>query len=415
MDFCQFSQNFYSKNGEDGILLEIFNRLQVDIGYACEVGTWDGIHLSNTFNLVKTKNWTSIMIEADEEKFDQLKKTAIEYNKIKPINETVHYLKDKGRSLDSILHDTDIPIEFDLLSIGIDSCDYHIWKALNEFSPKVVVIKHSGLIEYIIQKEGAIHKKDKDGSTSFFPMRILGENKGYTLLCNTGNLIFIRNDYLWLLDNNLKNHLLFWDDDCSIKIMEGWAAQSSQAWKNDIRKEIISQKYTSILDYGAGVFTEYFAFKKMEYPIKYKALEFSNIFVEYGLKNDIDVEKTYSDNLNFQDKEFDCVLCYNVFNHQVNYRDLLIELIRVAKKEVIISFFKPFMEDIIIDELNKEPFKYNFTEYGIVQKRFINKDGNPKLIYNMINRSKLKIILDKLKIDYIIKKDNQTTLLIIRK
>jgi len=50
--------------------------------------------------------------------------------------------------------------------------------------------------EYIIQREGAIHKVDKYGSTSLLPLKELGEEKGYTLLCNIGNLIFIKNELL---------------------------------------------------------------------------------------------------------------------------------------------------------------------------------------------------------------------------
>ena len=56
------------------------------------------------------------------------------------------------------------------------------------------MIEHSQLIEFIIQREGAVHKKDRDGSTSFYPMKLLGNRKGYTLICNIGNLIFVRND-----------------------------------------------------------------------------------------------------------------------------------------------------------------------------------------------------------------------------
>jgi len=201
MDFSKYSKNYYSQNGEDGILLEIFNRLQIENGYACEFGAWDGKHLSNTFNLIESKNWFCVMIEADEDKYHELKHTAKSFKRITPLNKKVHYLDGKGERLDSILSNTSIPIEFDLLSIDVDSCDYHIWKSLKKYRPKVVVIEHSGLIEFIIQKEGAIHKKDKDGSTSFFPMKWLGEKKGYTLICDTGNMIFVRNDYTWILES----------------------------------------------------------------------------------------------------------------------------------------------------------------------------------------------------------------------
>ena len=71
---------------------------------------------------------------------------------------------------------------------------YHIWKYFDVYNPKIVIIEHSGLKEYIIQREGARHKKEKDGSTSFQPMLDLGIKKGYELLVDTGNMIFMRKD-----------------------------------------------------------------------------------------------------------------------------------------------------------------------------------------------------------------------------
>lgn len=41
-----------------------------------------------------------------------------------------------------------------------------------------------------------INKKNKDESTSLLLLKEFGEQKGYTLLCNLGNLIFLKNDLL---------------------------------------------------------------------------------------------------------------------------------------------------------------------------------------------------------------------------
>ena len=199
LNLTLYRNNKFSQNGEDGILEELFKRLDIEKGWACEFGAWDGKHLSNTFNLVANFNWNCVMIESDKEKFLDLQKTASDYSNIHPLNETVHYKKGHGELLDDILDLTDIPDNFHLLSIDVDSCDYHIWKSLKRYKPKIVIIECSGLKEYIIQREGAIHKKDKDGSTSLLPLKELGEQKGYKLLCNVGNLIFLRNDSYELL------------------------------------------------------------------------------------------------------------------------------------------------------------------------------------------------------------------------
>lgn len=53
----EFKKNVYSQNGEDGIINEILNRLDmVDANnfWCVEFGAWDGRHFSNTFALVET-------------------------------------------------------------------------------------------------------------------------------------------------------------------------------------------------------------------------------------------------------------------------------------------------------------------------------------------------------------------------
>ncbi len=198
LSLSKHKRDIYSQNGEDGILEYIFNTLNIPIGCCCEFGAWNGSHLSNTFNFIKHKEWKGVLIESDPDKFKELQKTREELDhpgNVAILNKNIHYLPGKGESLDTVLSGTIIPDNFELLSIDVDGPDYHIWKSLKNYQPKIVVIEHSGITNYIIQREGAIHKKDIDGSTSFQPMRDLGEDKGYILLVDTGNLIFIHKKY----------------------------------------------------------------------------------------------------------------------------------------------------------------------------------------------------------------------------
>lgn len=194
-NFLKFSRNIYSQNGEDGIIAEIFKRLDIAEGISCEFGAWDGKHLSNALALVE-KGWSCLMIEPDKNKFNSLIQTAKQFPKIITGNDLIHYDKNQGTLLDEVLIKNNFKKDFDFLSIDIDSYDYQVWKSLNNFHPKVVIIEHSGLDMDIIYKPGGIHKRHLEGNTSFIPMKKLGEEKGYVLLCDTGNLIFLRKDLL---------------------------------------------------------------------------------------------------------------------------------------------------------------------------------------------------------------------------
>ena len=201
----------YASHGEDGILEEIFlNRLNIQKGIACEFGAWDGMTFSNTYNLVKNYGWRCHMIESDPEKAKELRQTASKPGvDIIPYEYIIDYksrfiVDDKTNpfvpvakqtiTLESFFDRIKMPRDFDLLSIDVDGPDYPIWQSLENYHPKIVIIEANNNDLDIIYKEGADHKVHMEGSTSFNPMKKLGESKGYTLLAFTYNMIFARND-----------------------------------------------------------------------------------------------------------------------------------------------------------------------------------------------------------------------------
>ncbi len=187
----KFKKNIYSQGGEDGVLQELLKRLDLEKnGWCCEFGAWDGKVGSNTFNLVKNYNFKAIYIESDKEKFKDLKKTEIKYPNIFAINKTISKNKNSEESLNKVLERTKIPINFDILSIDIDSYDLDVWETLDKYQPKIVVIEiNSSIKPGIIQK----HDNKKQGN-SFSATLNVGKKKGYTLVCHTGNCIFLRDD-----------------------------------------------------------------------------------------------------------------------------------------------------------------------------------------------------------------------------
>jgi hypothetical protein len=185
-----FRKNIYSQNGEDGILQELLRRLPSRTYWACEFGTLDGKEYSNTFRLVEREGYNAVYIEQDDAYYKQLLTTCKDYPTILPLHRSVGY---EGEDrLDMILATTSIPKDFDILSIDIDSYDYQVWKAVTEYSPRIVVIEINSSIPPTIPDH--IHGEKGADGTSFLPMLRLGKSKGYTLICHTGNMIFVRND-----------------------------------------------------------------------------------------------------------------------------------------------------------------------------------------------------------------------------
>ena len=195
--FTQFFRNVHSQNGEDGVIEEILNRIGWSnlALWAAEFGAWDGRHLSNTFSLVESKNFNAVFIEGDTDKFKDLVTTVNEFPKIIPVQAFVASRSEHINSLDRLFAQTEIPDDFDVLSIDIDSFDLDIWESLINYHPKIVVIEiNSSIMPGILSR----HNKIYNGN-SFSSSLQVASQKNYSLVCHTGNCIFVRMDLVPLL------------------------------------------------------------------------------------------------------------------------------------------------------------------------------------------------------------------------
>ena len=117
----------YSQGGEDGVLLRIFEKIGVRHRYFVEFGAWDGLQLSNTANLRLNHGWSGLLLEGSDRADGILVQRA-------------HV---DAENIESLFREYDVPPDFDLLSIDIDGNDYWVWKAIESYSPSVVIVEYN--------------------------------------------------------------------------------------------------------------------------------------------------------------------------------------------------------------------------------------------------------------------------------
>jgi hypothetical protein len=187
-DFSLFEQRFYSQNGEDGILKIIFSKIKATSRFCVEFG----IHSNEGSTIyLKKQNWNCLWMDGN--------------------GDGTHVKKEfiTAENINELFVKYNVPYEFDLLSIDIDSNDYWVWSAIKNYSPRVVVVEYNASIPPSESRTISYDPTAQwDGSdyfgASLLALKKVGDSKGYTLVTcdSTGvNAFFVRND---LVKDNFK-------------------------------------------------------------------------------------------------------------------------------------------------------------------------------------------------------------------
>jgi ubiquinone/menaquinone biosynthesis C-methylase UbiE len=99
--------------------------------------------------------------------------------------------------------------------------------------------------------------------------------------------------------------------------------------------------YTSLLDCGAGTGVLYDCLLRSGSTIEYTAVDITPRFVADGRKRGLRFYEGSVENLPFGSGSFDVCYARHLFEHLRHYETALREMVRVAKREVMHTFFIP--------------------------------------------------------------------------
>jgi hypothetical protein len=191
-----------SQNGEEGVIEHILKKIYktedlntVTNLQLCEIGSGDGFFLSNSYYFIKKYKFKALMVEANTECYQNSKKRF-------KSDDTIHENEfvNKEKSIDYFLNKHSFKKDIDFLSIDVDGQDYHLFRTMCNFRPKIILIESNmtmGAYDIIFEKENMQCGIGSSPSALYE----LAKSKNYRLCMQIfNNLIFIDDKYFSYLE-----------------------------------------------------------------------------------------------------------------------------------------------------------------------------------------------------------------------
>lgn len=195
-DLTRFEAKVYSQNGEDGVIIEIMNRIDTTNKYFVEFGIQTG-HEGNCVFLADVLGWNGLFIEADSEAYRTLERKYVSTSGITTLQASV-----TPSNVNDIFRSCGVPPEPDIVSIDIDGNDIWVWAALDEFRPRVVVIEYNSSLDTSLTlcqpyTEGGSWNLTSGFGSALGALDMVAVKKGYALVHTDQagvNAFYVRKD-----------------------------------------------------------------------------------------------------------------------------------------------------------------------------------------------------------------------------
>jgi hypothetical protein len=192
----KYARNYScSQNGEEGVLEEC-QRRGLSLFHCVEIGGHDGRFCSNTAWVIESdiRVVSGLFVEADYDRYLQCKS-----NWAHNVNIRCQCCYVDGRNINAFVDE-----RCDLLSLDTDGSDFKIFCGLSA-RPKIVIVE----IDSSIEPPSAAF--NSDGAAGYWAMTVAALERGYFVLCHTGNLVLVRQDYQHLFPECDPHPLLEWE------------------------------------------------------------------------------------------------------------------------------------------------------------------------------------------------------------
>lgn len=173
-----FAGSVNSQNGEDGMIQEILRRIGSSKPEFLEIGVGDGIENNTAFLL--SLGWSGSWIDGDGRYTSNIPKGLRARLK-------THVGFVTAENVEQVLSSLKVSPDIDLMSLDVDQNTFHIWRAIENIKPRVVIVEYNATIPPGVEWHVAYDaEKCWDRTTNFgaslTSFEKLGREKGYSLV-----------------------------------------------------------------------------------------------------------------------------------------------------------------------------------------------------------------------------------------
>lgn len=142
-------------------------------------------------------------------------------------------------------------------------------------------------------------------------------------------------------DVHHKEHELWWENSMDTHMPEfaGWLGDTHADSRLYLQNYLKQHSFSTMLDAPSGLCVDYYGIKEQNIPIAYHGLDITPKLVSRAHELGIDVTLGSIEKIPFPDSHFDFTYSRHILEHLDYYKQAVAELIRTAKKEVMITFF----------------------------------------------------------------------------
>lgn len=195
-----FSESYFSQNGEDGIITEIFRRLGLPLQRFVEIGAGDGTENNTLLRILN--GGSGLWLEGSDTNYQGI----VNAHQSHIASGRLHVRKEMvtAENVMTILESSGFGRDLDMLSIDIDGNDYWVWQAAT-VTPPVVVMEYNAFYgpdsTWVMTYNPAHYWTGGHiyYGASLGALTKLGKAKGYTLVgCDFMgvNAFFVRDDLM---------------------------------------------------------------------------------------------------------------------------------------------------------------------------------------------------------------------------